>query len=79
MFREVSTVEVEEVLRQRQQGRFLRGIARGVGLDRKTVRRYLEVAVAAGFDPRGDEVGDEIVNAVLVRVARRRARPRVAG
>lgn len=68
MFREVSTVEVKEVLRQRQQGRFLRGIARGVGLDRKTVRRYLEVAVAAGFDPRGDEVGDEIVNAVLAQL-----------
>jgi hypothetical protein len=30
MFREVSMVEVKEVLRQRQQGRFLREIARGV-------------------------------------------------
>lgn len=44
MFREVSMVEVKEVLRQRQPGRFLPEIARGVGLDRKTVRRYLEVA-----------------------------------
>lgn len=77
MFREVSTVEVKEVLRQRQQGRFLRGIARGVGLDRKTVRRYLEVAVAAGFDPRGDEVGDEIVNAVLAQL--RPGRPQGVG
>jgi len=68
MFREVSTVEVKEVLRQRQQGRFLREIARGVGLDRKTVRRYLDVAVAAGFDPRGKEVGDEIVSAVVAQL-----------
>ena len=65
MFREVSTVEVKEVLRQRQRGRFLREIARGVGLDRKTVRRYLEVAGAAGFDPTGNEVGDEVVSAVV--------------
>jgi transposase len=65
MFREVSTVEVKEVLRQRQQGRFLREIARGVGLDRKTVRRYLEVAGAASFDPTGSEVGEEVVSAVV--------------
>lgn len=68
MFREVPTVEVKEVLRQRQRGRFLREIARGVGLDRKTVRRYLDVAVAAGFDPRGNGVGDEIVSAVVARL-----------
>lgn len=68
MFREVSTVEVKEVLRQRQQGRFLREIARGVGLDRKTVRRYLEVASAHGFDPGGSEVGDEIVSAVVTEL-----------
>ncbi len=68
MFREVSTVEVKEVLRQRRQGRFLREIAQGVGLDRKTVRRYLEVAEAAGFDPTGNEVGDEVVSAVVRRL-----------
>jgi hypothetical protein len=67
MFREVSMVEVKEVLRQRQQGRFLREIARGVGLDRKTIRRYLEVAVSAGFDPKGSEVSDEIVSAVVAQ------------
>jgi transposase len=47
MFREVSMVEVREVLRLRQQGRHLREIARLTGLDRKTVRRYREVAAAA--------------------------------
>jgi transposase len=50
MFTEVSMVEVREVLRLRQQGRFQREISRLVSLDRKTVRRYLEVAPAAGFD-----------------------------
>src|SRR5215472_2976542 len=68
MFREVSMVEVKEVLRQRQQGRYLREIARGVGLDRKTIRRYLEVAVSAGFDPSGSEVSDEVVSAVVAQL-----------
>ena len=68
MFREVSTVEIKEVLRQRQQGRFLREIARGVGLDRKTVRRYLDVAESTGFDPRGSEVGDEVVSSVVAQL-----------
>ncbi len=68
MFREVSTVEVKEVLRQRQQGRFLREIARGIGLDRKTVRRYLEVAESAGFDPTGNEVDGELVSSVVAQL-----------
>jgi transposase len=69
MFREVSMMEVREVLRQRQQGRYLREIARSVRLDRKTVRRYLEVAAAAGFDPNGQQVDDEVVGAVTGPVA----------
>ena len=68
MFREVSTVEVKKVLRQRQQGRFLREIARGIGLDRKTVRRYLEVAESVGFDPTGSEVGEDVVSSVVARL-----------
>ncbi len=61
-------VKVKQVLRHRQQGRCLREIARGVGLDRKTVRRYLELAVSAGFDPNGSEVSDEIVGAVVAQL-----------
>jgi transposase len=64
MFREVSMMEVREVLRQRQKSRSLREIARSMRLDRKTVRRYLEVAAAAGFDPNGKQVDDEVVGAV---------------
>jgi transposase len=68
MFREVLMMEVREVLRQRQQGRYLREIARSVRLDRKTVRRYLEVAAAAGFDPNGKQVDDEVVGAVTAQL-----------
>ena len=48
MFREVLVVEVGEVLRQWQMGRTQRGIARMVGLDRKTVAQQLAAARPTG-------------------------------
>lgn len=68
MFREVPMVEVREVLRQRQQGRPLREIARLTMLDRKTVRRYLEAAESAGFSPGAGEIGEELVSAVAAQL-----------
>ena len=41
-YREVTMIEVKEVLRQWLSGAAKRAIARRVGLDRNTVRRYLE-------------------------------------
>ena len=67
MFREVSMAEIREVLRLRQQGRSLHAIERLLSLDRKTIRRYLELATAAGFDPKGDAVSEAAVSAVLAR------------
>jgi hypothetical protein len=61
-------VEVREVLRLRQQDRSLREIARLVNVDRKTVRRYLEVAAAAGFDPGGRGFSEEVVGEVVTRL-----------
>jgi transposase len=68
MFRELPMVEVREVLRLRQQDRSLREIARLVNVDRKTVRRYLEAAATAGFDPDGREFGKEVVGAVVAQL-----------
>jgi transposase len=59
--------EVREILRLRQQGRSLRAIERLLSVDRKTIRRYLEAAVAAGFDPQGGEVSEAAVSAVLTQ------------
>jgi transposase len=67
MFREVSMAEVREVLRLRQQGRSLHAIERLLSVDRKTIRRYLEFAATAGFDPKGDAVSEAAVSAVLAR------------
>lgn len=48
-YREVWVVEVREILRQWGLGRGLRPMARSTGLDRKTIRRYVEAAVGAGL------------------------------
>ena len=50
--------------------RGLRSIDRQTGVDRKTVRRYVEAAVAAGLVANGDEsqLSDGLVGLVCVAV-----------
>ena len=43
-FREVTVVQIKEVLRRWLRGEGERTIAKGVGVDRKTARRYIAVA-----------------------------------
>lgn len=66
-FREVSVVEVKEVLRLWLSGHGKRAITRLTLVDRKTVRRYLDAAEAAGCDPSGGvaQLSDELVGAVI--------------
>jgi hypothetical protein len=54
-FREVRVFEVREVLRLWLRGEGLRAISRLAGMDRKTVRRYVEAAEELGLDRAGDE------------------------
>ena len=74
-FGEVGVVEVREVLRAWLQGCGLRKVAERAGVDRKTARRYVEAAQAAGLarDAGADEVTDEVIGAVVEAV--RPARP----
>ena len=51
MYREVTMIEVREVLRLRGAGLPKKRIAAQLGLDPKTVRRYLEAAATAGDPP----------------------------
>lgn len=48
-FREVSVIEVREVLRAWQEGHGLRTVAERAGVDRRTARRYVSAARAAGL------------------------------
>ena len=41
-YREVSMLEIKEVLRRKEAGDGVRKIARDMGIDRKTARRYME-------------------------------------
>ena len=66
-FREVSVVGVREILRLWLMGNGVRAIARHAHVDRKTVRRYIEAAQAAGLS-RGDEhdvLSDELIGEVV--------------
>jgi transposase len=66
-FREVTVVEVREVLRGWLAGAGLRKVAERAGVDRKTARRYVEAAQAAGLsrDAGLDAVDDALIGAVV--------------
>ena len=74
-YREVSVIEVREVLRGWLAGAGLRTVAAQAGVDRKTARRYVQAAEAAGVvrDGGWEQVTDEMVGAVVAAV--RPARP----
>ena len=52
-YREVTRVEIEEVLRRWQAGEGLRRIASGTGISRITVRKYVAAAQEMGLFPGG--------------------------
>lgn len=69
-FREVRVFEIREVLRLWLRGEGLRRVAELAGVDRKTVRRYVDAAVAAGVARDGGEgqLGDELIGVVVEAV-----------
>src|SRR5680860_155100 len=70
-YREITVIEIKEVLRLWLQDRMgLRPIAETVGVDRKTVRRYIDAAVAAGLVRDGGEaqLTDALIGAVIEAV-----------
>ena len=74
-FREVSVVEVREVLRGWLEGAGLRKAAERAGVDRKTARRYVAAAEAEGLtrDAGVEALSDELIGGVVAAV--RPARP----
>jgi transposase len=69
-FREVSVVQIREALRRWLRGEGERSIAKGVGVDRKTARRYVAAAMSAGLDRQEGEqqLTDELIGQVFEAV-----------
>ncbi len=67
VFREVSVIEVREALRAWLAGKSERAVAAQAGVDRKTGKRYVTAAVAAGLSRDGGEeqLTDELVGQVV--------------
>ena len=70
-YREVTVIEIKEVLRLWLRGDMgLRKIAEHAGVDRKTVRRYVEAGEAAGLVRDGglEQLSDELLGLVVEAV-----------
>lgn len=70
-FREVPVIQVREILRAWLAGKGLRKVAEQAGCDRKTVRRYVEAAEAAGLVRGGcneEQLTDELIGQVVEAV-----------
>jgi hypothetical protein len=76
MYREVTMVEVKEILRLWGEGVPKKRLAAQLGLDPKTVRRYLRAAASTGWRPAGGAVSDEQVRDVLLALHPAGGRPR---
>src|SRR5260370_41692156 len=63
VYREVSVIEIREALRAWLAGKSERAVAAQAGVDRKTSKRYVMSAVAAGLSRDGGEgqLTDEVI------------------
>lgn len=64
---QLSMIEIKEILRLWLDGRSQRDVSRLSGVDRKTVRRYVETARACGVDRGGGpgQLSEELLGAVV--------------
>src|SRR5690606_353099 len=72
--RELTMIDVREVLRRWQAGQSTRAIARESGTDRKTVVRYVGAAESCGLNKQS-ELSDGVVAEVAQRVQARPLTP----
>ena len=79
MYREVTMIEIKEVLRLWRERVPTKRLAAQLGLDPKTVRRYLGAAAAAGVPTDGGPPTDDQVRDVLLALQQAGGRPRGDG
>src|SRR3972149_3563239 len=75
-FKEVSRVEVTEIVRRGQAGESIRHLAKAPGLSRNTVAKYVQVAESSGLTRDGPP---PTVNETLALVPLNAAGPRQVG
>ena len=78
-YREVTMVEIKEVLRLWRAGGKKKRIAAQLTLDVKTVRRYIDAAERCGFAPAATPLTDDEVGLVVAALAPETGRPRGDG
>ena len=69
-YRELTMIDVKELLRRLQAGQSVRRVARESGADRKTVRRYAEAAERCGLEPGVADRKSTRLNSSHVRTSR---------
>ena len=67
-YRELGVIEIREVLRRFVLGEGLRAVARGTGLDRKTVGKYVAAGLAVGVCRGGAAPTDAQIAAIVAAV-----------
>jgi hypothetical protein len=79
-YRELSMIEIKEILRLWLEGRSQRDVSRLTSVDRKTVRRYVETARGCGVDRSGEiaQLTEELLAAVVGGARPQRPRGRGA-
>ena len=77
-YREVTMLEVKEVLRLWLRGRPKKAIARSTKVSRNTVRAYIAAARGCGLDEKAGEgaLTEEALADVLIRLKRQEGRPK---
>ena len=65
-YREVSRMEIREIIRRWRAGAGPRQIATGTGLSRNTVRKYLAAAKAEGITQEGPDPNEEQLSRLAV-------------
>jgi len=79
MYREVTMIELREALRLWQEHLPKKQIAARLGLDPKTVRRYVRAAEAVGLEAQAGGITDEQLRDVLLSLQPTGGRPRGEG
>jgi hypothetical protein len=69
-FREISVVQIREAIRRWLRGEGERRIARAIGVDRKTARRYIAAAISVGLERTGGDgqLTDELLGCLVEAV-----------